>query len=88
MKDKNRDALRNFPLSRVVGEENADGRNASRVKKPKTGAVSWAKMLCTVLVKTVEALAGDLRDWASGLRRRRAGLTCWHAEKSLYIRGG
>ena len=49
-----------------MSEENGGGRSASRAKNPKAGAVSCAKMLRTVPVKTVEALAETSRNGLPG----------------------
>jgi len=44
-----------------VNEEKADGRRESRARNPKTGALSYAKMLKTEPVTTAEALVGTSR---------------------------
>jgi hypothetical protein len=56
-KDKNRDAQRDFSSSRVVSDENADRRKASRAKNPRKWAVTCAKVLRIAPVNTVEAWA-------------------------------
>ena len=49
-----------------MSEENAVGRSASHAKDQKTGGVSCEKMLRTVPLKTVEALAWTSRKGLPG----------------------